>query len=183
MKPENDSQHSMRVARMEAFLAAYAVHGNVTAAADAVQINRGAHYAWLTEDDAYAERFQQAKREFADLLVERARQKALEGVRRYVISAGKLVIGLDGQPLVETEFSDTLHLALLKAKLPDEFRDRATLEHGGLGGGPIRQEVKADVSPEFVAAVLGHLRDAGHADPAGDPGQPLDTGGSQEAEP
>lgn len=175
----NEGRQPTRLTReqhQQAFLTAFALRGNVTFAADAAEVSRTRHYEWLAGDETYPLRFEAAKREFADLLVDRAREFALEGVERYVVAGGKLVLGEDGKPLKEREMATQLHLALLKAKLPDEFRERQQVEHTGPGGGPVKSEVKADVSPEFVAAVLGHLHQAGHADPAPDPAEPLDSG-------
>jgi hypothetical protein len=172
----------MREIHQEAFLVAFCVHGTLTAAAAQIKQDRRVHYRWLKEDPTYPERFKTAKEAFADKLESEALRRAHDGVDRVRFSAGKILVRPDGTAWVEKEFSDTLLLAMLKAHRRELYGDRASLEHSGPDGGPIRQEVKADVSPEFVAAVLGHLREAGHADAAGDPAEPLDPGGPEEAE-
>ena len=46
-----------------------------------------------------------------------------------LVSAGKVVPDDDGQPLAIRRYSDTLLLALLKARRPERFKDRAVVEH------------------------------------------------------
>ena len=45
-------------------------------------------------------------------------------------------------PVFEREYSDTLLLALLKAKKPAEYRDRLSAELTGKGGGPIDRKLE-----------------------------------------
>lgn len=158
-----------RDADQDAFLAAFGLNGNITAAARAVDHDRDVHYRWLAEDDedgTYARRFQAAREEFADRLEAEARRRAIDGVEEYVVSAGKLVVDDEGKPLVQRRYSDQLLVRLLEAKRPDEYRPRQQVEHSGPGGGPIRSEVKGDVSPEFVADVLRRLGEADGGPPA-----------------
>lgn len=176
------------------FLATYAACGSFTRAAQALRAAQGKpddthcrdiHYRWLREDPTYLGRFKEARAQFADVVEEELIRRAMEGDDDVIVSAGKLVyVDNDSAkgPLLRRVRSDRLLEILVKAHLPERFGERQRLEHSGPAGGPIQSEVKADVSPEFVAAVLGHLRDAGHADPAGDPGEPLDSAGPAEAE-
>jgi hypothetical protein len=174
-------------ARKRRFLKAIASMPNVSAAARAAGVARGTPYRWAEEDENFKAAWEEAEQEGIDRLEAEAWRRAHDGDIDYVVSQGKLVYITDEasgerKPLVKRVRSDALMTLLLKAHRPERYRDRQSIEHSGPGGAPIRQEVKADVSPEFVAAVLGHLRDAGHADPAGDPPEPVDTGRPEEAE-
>jgi hypothetical protein len=134
-------------ARQTAFLAAFGECGNITAAAALVPVSRETVYAWRDEDEGFPARLADAQEEFADRLEHEARRRAIEGVKDYVVSAGRLVYiddpGNPGRqiPLVRQVFSDTLLLAMLKAKRPAEYKDRAAHEITGRDGAPIAVDV------------------------------------------
>lgn len=170
---ETEATRAMKV-RQAAFLAAYAIHGNLTAAAVAADVNRKTVYCWMDEDGDFAEDFADAKEAFADQLVHEARRRAVEGVKDYVVSAGRLIYVDDTDnpgtpiPLVRQIYSDTLLLAMLKAHRPDEYKERSSVEHSGKGGGPVK--VAPEVSSDFVADVLARLGEAGREPAAEGPG-------------
>jgi hypothetical protein len=143
-------------AEQAAFLAAFSVHGNIQRAVDAVRtaqgrpgkpdaeghlVGRDIHYRWLRESEEYAARFQEAKDAFADRLEDEARRRAIEGVQRYVVSAGKLVYDDEGKPLVERVYSDGLLSQMLKAHRRELYGDRSTHEVTGKDGGPVAVDV------------------------------------------
>ena len=100
------------------FLAAFGACANVLRAARWAKINRQCHYNWLKEDPTYAARFQEATERAARSLEDEAVRRAHEGLRKPVRYKGKIV-GYD------TEYSDSLLLALLKANNPEKFMDRS----------------------------------------------------------
>lgn len=120
--------------KKRAFLAAYAKTAQVTAAAEAAKVERATHYKWLKEDPYYAELFEQAKIEAAEMLEAEAVRRANIGVDEPVfyqgVECGKI-----------RKYSDTLMIFLLKGMIPRKFRDNATIEHTGPGGGPVSVEV------------------------------------------
>src|SRR5262245_44503007 len=91
------------------FLNAYALHGNITKAAELAGLTRQSHYKWLP-DPHYAAAFEEASEVAIDLLVNEARRRAMGG-------------------------SDTLLIFLLKGLRPKTFRDnhhltlKGKLEH------------------------------------------------------
>lgn len=134
-----------------AFLAAYALTGNISRAAQSAQIDRTNHYDWLG-DPAYAQRFEEAKREAAELLEAEARRRAVEGIEEPVIYQGELCPEvatdpetgerrLTGKPLTVRKYSDTLLIFLLKGAMPDKYRENAKVEHSGANGGPVQNEM------------------------------------------
>lgn len=150
-----------RDAEQAAFLAAFSIHGNIQRAVDAVRtaegrppgepdaeghlVSRDIHYRWLREDEDYADRFQAARDDFADRLESEARRRAIDGVKRYVVSAGKLVYGEDGRPLIEHVYSDSLLSQMLKAHRRELYGDRATHEITGKDGGAVALDVVFDL--------------------------------------
>lgn len=155
--------------RIRAFLAAYRATCSITKAAEAAGISRRAHYRKLETSADYRLAFDAATAMAADALEDEAVRRAKEGIVRQVLYHGtpamELVDPLDpGKGMrarMEREYSDTLLLALLKAKKPKEYAVQVRQELSGPGGGPIDSKIEvifvgADGSPipaQTVAAV------------------------------
>jgi hypothetical protein len=131
------------------FLVAYSRTGNVSDACRAAGIDRKRHYRWLRDDknptfeNSYTSAFAEAEEEATDMLVSEARRRAYSGLQRMKFHQGLPIMvpcmpndegaveAVDGKgdtcwikPYTEHEYSDTLLIFLLKAKRPEEFRDR-----------------------------------------------------------
>ena len=106
-------------AKQRAFLTAY-VHlgGNVTGAARSVGCTIWAHYNWLDECPNYKSAFTQAKPLADNTLLVTAIKRATQGWDEPHFYQDAVVGHV-------RKFSDTLLLALLKAKFPNEFKDRS----------------------------------------------------------
>ena len=100
----------------DAFFAALALTGNVSAACDAADITRATAYKRRKGSAGFRERWEEAREEAADLLEAEAVRRAVEGVERPVFYQGK-------QCGVIPEYSDTLLIFLLKAARPEKYRD------------------------------------------------------------
>jgi hypothetical protein len=106
-----------RTARAQAaFLAEFALCGNVLRSALKVRVGRQTVYHWL-KDPAFQEIFDAAHQDALDRLEEEARRRAVDGVLEPVVSGGQLVT-------YRTRYSDALLALLLKAKRPDIYRER-----------------------------------------------------------
>ena len=88
---------SRKSVKQQAFLAAYAKTGNVTAAARQAKCHRASHYDWLADPD-YGDAFQQATEQAIEGLETEARKRAMHG-------------------------SDLLLIFLLQALRPAVYRD------------------------------------------------------------
>lgn len=127
------------------FLVMFRQCGNVLRSAQAVGIGRRTVYDWLQEE-AFKRLYDEAHEDALDILEEEARRRAVDGVEEPVVSAGKLVTTV-------RRYSDTLLIALLKAKRPETFRDR--IEHTGKNGRPITVEaIRAMTDGELKARAL-----------------------------
>ena len=104
--------------RRERFLQVLADTGSVTAAVAVAGTSRTRVYELRKADPAFASAWQDAEEIATDRLEDEARRRAIEGVPEPVVSAGKLVRDDDGQPIAVRRYSDTLLLALLKARRP-----------------------------------------------------------------
>jgi hypothetical protein len=129
--------------RQRRFLAAFAACGSVVRASRWAKTRRQTHYFWLATDPSYPARFRQAEMQAARTLEDEAVRRAHEGLRKPVWYKGKIVG-------YETEYSDTLLLAVLRANNPDKFRDR--IEQVNI------QDIEIDkLSPEVLDKIADHL--------------------------
>lgn len=141
MKPRPGSlgaQHAKRATQKGRFLAAYAEHATIDGAAKACGMGRRTHYNWLASDEAYAAAFGDAEQAATDALEGEARRRALAGVEEPVFGSLGAHMG-SGVVGHIRKYSDTLLIFLLKAKRPEQFRDRYELT--GKDGGPIETKV------------------------------------------
>src|SRR5215469_18944091 len=102
----------------EKFLGAYAEHARVFKAAEIAGVARTQHYAWLKESRVYAKAFDEVKAQAAQALEDEAVRRAVNGVDKPVFYQGEVC----GQV---TEYSDTLLAMLLKAHIPDRYKERS----------------------------------------------------------
>ncbi len=74
--------------KAKAFLAAFRISGQITAAAEAAKIDRTTHYRWLKASAKYAEDFKQAWEEFGDAFEAEAIRRAKDGYMEPVFYQG-----------------------------------------------------------------------------------------------
>ncbi|QDU55780.1 hypothetical protein [Aeoliella mucimassa] len=121
------------------FLAAYRECGIVSEAAKIADVHVSTHYRWLSNDEDYAQQFQQAQAEAANVLEEEARRRAVEGVRRYKFNrnGAPILHPETGEPYYEHAYSDSLLIVLLKANNPTKFGDKIEQTHKGDQKAPV----------------------------------------------
>ncbi len=115
--------------RRHVFLEALAETGIVSVAAKIAGITRARAYQVRNRDPDFASAWDAAEEEAADRLEAEAWRRAVDGTAEPLVSAGKVVRDDDGAPLAIRRYSDHLLLALLKARRPERFKDRPTVEH------------------------------------------------------
>src|SRR5271156_4372552 len=115
--------------RRERFLKALADTGIVSLAVEIAGTSRTRVYELRKRDTAFAKAWEEAEERAADALEAEAWRRAVAGVQEPLVSGGKVGRDDDGQPLAIRRYSDTLMLALLKARRPERFKDRAVIEH------------------------------------------------------
>lgn len=127
-------------AKQRAFLAAFALVGNVTEAAARSKTGRRTHYDWL-EQPEYRSAFEDAREQAADRLETELYKAATVGIEEPVIYQGQLCFeplrGKDGrilrdkkkqikfskQPLSVRKFHPVAAFFLLKGMRPEKYRD------------------------------------------------------------
>jgi hypothetical protein len=158
-----------QVARLKkAFIEQFAEYGNITTAAMRAGIARRTVYGWQEQDDQFAAAFRDAEIQATETLESEARRRAVEGVVTITpyYHRGELL-----SETVETKYSDTLLIFLLKARAPEKYRERVGIEHSGPGGGPIQTEgMSDDDRATRILAIVQRAREradriAGSAEP------------------
>ena len=130
------------------FLAVFAKEANVTLAAEKAGIAPKTAYEWRKKDAKFADAWEEAVKASNDVLRGEMWRRAVHGVESYVVSMGRMVYeeipDLDedgsvkrdkrnqpmykrGDPIIERKYSDTLLMALAKARMP-EFREKSQVE-------------------------------------------------------
>lgn len=147
-KPLTPEQRARKQAR---FFAKYRKSGNIKFSCAYAGISRQTFYDWREHDEAFKAQLADAEPDVDDTLDEAAYERGVEGVPSYVVSNGHLVyeelpvIGEDGQqvvengrpvyrrgkPIVERKYSDTLLVTLLKARMPEKYKDKQQVEVSG----------------------------------------------------
>ena len=88
------------------FLQALADSGSVTTAVATAGTSRTRVYELRKTDAVFAAAWDEAEEIATDRLQDEARRRAIEGVAEPLVSAGKLVRGDDGQPIMVQRYSD-----------------------------------------------------------------------------
>lgn len=107
---------------------------SVAHAATKAGFTRQAAYDKRKHDLEFAQAWNDAVEQGTDVLEDAATVRAVRGVEKPVFQQGKQVGTI-------REYSDILLIVLLKARRPEKYRDNATVEHTGAGGGAIKLEV------------------------------------------
>jgi hypothetical protein len=134
------------------YLAAYAIAGTPTRAAQAAGVSSRRHDAWVASDPAYGDAFLLAQAMAAELLESEARRRALLGYQRPIYQRGVLVG-------YETRYSDTLMLALLQANMPAKYGRTVSVQHSGAVG-QVHVDVR-DLSDADLLALASRGMDVG----------------------
>lgn len=106
------------------FLMAFELTGNIYGAAKAAEIARSTVYRWQEQDEQFVHDFRQAELASTERLELEAYRRAHDGV-----TVEKPIYDKSGQivdTIIETKYSDTLLIFLLKARSPHKYRDNIT---------------------------------------------------------
>ena len=106
------------------FIAALGTSGNITTAAKSAGIARTYPYEVRSSDADFAQEWDSAMEEAADLIEAEARRRAVEGVDEPVFYQGE-------KCGVIRKYSDALLITLLRAAKPEKYRERYDATSGG----------------------------------------------------
>ncbi len=140
--------------KREVFLAELAKDGNVSRSSLVAGIPPRTVYARKDSDPEFAAAWRAALEEHADSLEAAARLRAVEGTDKGVWHQGVLVG-------TEKQYSDSLLLAMLKAKRKREYGDASKIELTGADGGPVAiEETPTQIARKIAFALAIGLRAA-----------------------
>lgn len=105
-------------AMKRAFIEVLCETANVAAAARAAQVGRATVYEHRARDEEFRKAWDLALEEGADMLEAEARRRAVHGTDRPVYHRGECVGHV-------REYSDALLTTLLKANLPEKYKERS----------------------------------------------------------
>lgn len=105
----------------EPFLNAYREHLTLAAAAEAVHIDRVTAWRLKKRDPDFAEALEAIEEETTEAMEREAYRRGVEGVEQPVYQGGAEVGRV-------RKFSDTLLIFMLKARRPDVYRERVSVE-------------------------------------------------------
>lgn len=128
------SSQSIRIPRVRAIvLDILRRGGSWQLASDEAEVSRKSLKKWYDEDAEFREECDDAIEGGTDRLEDEAVRRGQRGYRKAVYHQG-VVVGY------ERVYSDTLLTLNLKARRKDKFRENASIEHAGPGGGPIQTQ-------------------------------------------
>ena len=107
---------------------------SITDGAKAAGVSTRTIYDHKAADSAFATALEDALEAGSDVLEDEARRRAVDGVtqEKGIYHRGNLV-----GSVIETTYSDTLLIFLLKGRRPEKFRDRTDQRHSGPDGAPL----------------------------------------------
>lgn len=131
---------SVTAARKRAFLKILSEIPSIRGASRAVGLDHKQPYKWAEADPVFARKFENAKAAGVGKIEAEAMRRAAEGVERYVVQGGRVVMDPNDpkKPLTIREFSDNLMNTLLKAHGGPEYREKSSVELTGENGGPVK---------------------------------------------
>lgn len=137
--PDQTSRERRMEMDKDRFLQAFAELGIVGPACKASNVNRGIINSWLASDPNFRDRYDDAEAEASDLTELEVRRRGQEGFDEPVIFQGVPSMTVDPQTgeekmLTIRRYSDSLLLALMKARRPDKFRENSKITHDGNQG-------------------------------------------------
>lgn len=122
-------------AKARAFLAAYRITGSIVLSAAAAGVEKTIHYRWK-KNEAYARDFEEADKEFGDVLEACAIGRAKDGVLEAVFYQGSPCGAI-------RKYSDGLMVHLLKRFKPNEYAARVQADVNVTGSLDLVERLKA----------------------------------------
>ncbi len=119
-RPKPQYYYQFKHVKKAAFLTAFRENGNIKRSAEIAEVDRPNVYYWLEHDADFHTAFNLAKADAVMVLENEARRRAVEGVRK---EKPTYYLGEQVGMTIETEYSDTLLIFLLKGAAPEKYRE------------------------------------------------------------
>jgi hypothetical protein len=148
-----------------------AATGSVRKSAALIGTQTSRLYELRKYDEKFDEAWEKAEDIAAAALEAEAWRRATQGVPETVVSGGKIMRHDDGTPMMIRRHSDRLLELLLRAHLPEKYREHSAIHLYGQNGGPIEIETARDRLAAKLEAMAERLRarELGAVENAADP--------------
>lgn len=144
--------------KQKKFLKAYGECGVVKYACKFAGIHRTTYYVWRDRDENFKACLPDAEADAGDTLEYAAYLQGVEGVSEPLVSMGQPVyeqtpmLDESGNPMLDgrgkpimkrgklltvKKYSPQLLIKLLQARMPEKYKEKASVEHTGKDGGPV----------------------------------------------
>lgn len=134
------------------FLEAFAECGTIKAACYRAKIGRTVVFDARNTDEAFAQAFDEIEEETTEHMEREAYRRGVEGVDEPVFWQGR-------ESGAIRKYSDTLLIFMLKARRPEKYRDRHSIEHAGEIKHQIAGvDIPADATPQELRETADALR-------------------------
>lgn len=117
----------------------------VTKACELLGVGRTTVYEERQRDEEFAVGWADVEERVVERMEREAYRRAVEGVEKPLVSAGKLVTTV-------SEYSDGLLTFLLKARRPEKYRDNVKVEHSGQTTTKLEVVIPVDAEQRSILA-------------------------------
>lgn len=139
--------------QIETFFAELAATDHVQKAVAKSGLPSRTVYSWRDNDPDFAQRWTEARERYVDGLEAEAHRRAVAGTDKGVWHQGVQVGS-------EKQYSDSILLAMLKAKRKREYGDASKIELTGADGGPVKtEETPTAIGRKIAFALAVAMRD------------------------
>ncbi len=114
-----------REQRQTRFLEAFSIYGNIWKACEESGVERRNIYNWQEHDEKFLLAFNVANELATERLEEAARRRASDGTKQ---EKPIFYLGQQVGSVIETDYSDSLLMFLLKARKPEKYKDRIQVD-------------------------------------------------------
>jgi hypothetical protein len=114
--------------KQQRFIEVFSETANIKYSCRAAGIDRRTFYRWKENDEAFRKLYENAEPEADDTLEYAAYLRAVEGIEEPMVSMGKVIRDDVGEPMMVRKYSDQLLITLLKARMPQKYKDKPQVE-------------------------------------------------------
>lgn len=164
---------AQRKVKQKKFLEAYGEVGIVKYACKVAGINRSTYKYWRDHDEAFAAQLPDTKDDANESLEMIAYEQA-RGIEEPAVSMGRIVyeevpdLDNEGKPrldkhnnpimkrgkmLMVKKYSPSVLITLLKANMPEKYKEKSQVEHMGKDGGPIEVSAVRERIVQKITAI------------------------------
>lgn len=144
--------------KQKKFLKAYGECGVVKYACQVARIHRSTFYDWRDRDENFKVCLPIFQEDAHDTLEYAAYEQGVVGVEEPVVSMGRVVMGDDEKPLTVRKYSPQLLITLLKANMPEKYREKQQVDMNANISGSLKTPDLSQALRTFTGEQLAQLK-------------------------